>query len=265
MGRVEIQRIRLPFSNSNRLLRIYTPTDYDENKTKTYPVIYMQDGQNLFFDEEAFGGSSWRIKDTMESFEREGLCEGFIVVGIDNGGICRMKDYSPWPYIDQEDFGENVQGEQYANFLAYILKPYIDEKYRTNPDSNCTCVCGSSAGANISAYTALKYPEVFGHAGIFSLATWLFPQAFDEFLQSMMLENCEQSYYIFTGSEEGKEDRNLSQTYIDTALGFYVRLLDRGTNIDRIDLNILSGGEHNESCWADHFPCFLEFLIEQIR
>src|SRR5258708_23134984 len=48
---------------NQRQLTIYVPPGYDDRPERRYPVLYMQDGQNLFDDFRAVGGNSWRLRD----------------------------------------------------------------------------------------------------------------------------------------------------------------------------------------------------------
>jgi len=134
--------------------RVFHPPGYDENTLAHYPVLYMHDGQNLFFEEEAFGGSDWRVDETMLTLDAMSLIEKVIVVGIYSRD--RMRQYTRDGYAE------------YGHFLVDELKPYVDAHYRTLPGPRTTAVMGSSLGGVVSFYLAWQWPDVFGSAACLS-------------------------------------------------------------------------------------------------
>ena len=146
-----------------RRIWVYLPKDYSISR-KSYPVLYMHDGQNLFENATSYAGE-WGIDETMDAFKN--AC---IVVGIDNGGVLRMNEYNP----NTSQFGKG-EGRSYLAFIVENLKPFIDKTYRTLADSRHTYMAGSSMGGLISFYAGLYYPHVFGALGIFSPSFWIVP------------------------------------------------------------------------------------------
>ncbi len=134
--------------------RVFYPPGYHENTLRSYPVLYMQDGQNLFFRDEAFGGQHWRIAETLQRLEVMNSIEQVIVVGVYPKD--RLVDYTAPGY------------EAYGRFLAESLKPYIDAHYRTRREAHSTAVMGSSLGGVVSLFLAWQYPDVFGAAACLS-------------------------------------------------------------------------------------------------
>ena len=155
----------IPGLNRERTVRIYLPPGYEQG-TRRYPVLYMHDGQNLFDDATAYAGE-WGIDETLNELAKSRGLE-LIVVGIDNGGAERIHELNAW---DNPQFGKG-EGEQYTAFIVEVLKPWIDQHYRTRPDRRHTAIMGSSMGGLISSYAISRYPQVFGKAGIFSPAYW---------------------------------------------------------------------------------------------
>ncbi len=134
--------------------RIFYPPGYDENVLKRYPVIYMQDGQNLFFPGEAFQGHHWRIAETLSLLDSMNLVDKVIVVGV-------------YPNAREENYTRPGY-EFYGRFLAEALKPEIDRCFRTLPGPATTAIMGSSLGGVVSFYLAWQYPELFGMAACLS-------------------------------------------------------------------------------------------------
>ena len=152
-----------------RRVWLYLPPGYAKNKHKRYPVLYLQDGQNVFDAATSFSGE-WGVDETLNQLAASGQDpSGCIVVAIDNGGERRLDEYSPWVNAEYKKGGE---GNPYTDFLALTLKPYIDAHYRTRPDAAHTGIAGSSMGGLIALYAGLKYPQVFGRVGAFSPAIW---------------------------------------------------------------------------------------------
>lgn len=239
VGNLDILEVESPElgEGSTRTIRVYTPSDY-ETSGQNYPVIYMQDGQNLFDQATSFAGE-WGIDETMEERLASGL-ETAIVVGIDNTAD-RMDEYTP-PWEDTPD----AKGDAYVSFVKGSLKTYIDENYRTLKEAENTIIGGSSMGGLISFYAGIKYPETFG--GVLALSPSFqinTTEARNAFLSSLDKENMPR-LYLAAGSEEPLEP------YLDTVamelhtLGFPVA--------ERLYVAVNEGGSHNEANWRSLFP-----------
>jgi predicted alpha/beta superfamily hydrolase len=146
----------LPSRSSARshALRVFHPPGYEENELARYPVLYMQDGQNLFFPGEAFGGRHWMVEETLHVLDSMNLVRKAIVVGI--YPLDRLADYTSPGY------------EAYGRYLVEEVKPWVDATYRTLPGPADTAVMGSSLGGVVSLFLAWQWPEVFGNAGCLS-------------------------------------------------------------------------------------------------
>jgi enterochelin esterase-like enzyme len=135
-------------------LRVFLPQGYSENELERYPVLYMQDGQNLFFPDEAFAGKHWRISETLELLSKMNLVRKVIVVGVYPRD--RIKEYT------------EPGCARYARFLAEELVPWVDARYRTVPKPAARALLGSSLGGVVSFWTGWEHPEVFGNVGAMS-------------------------------------------------------------------------------------------------
>lgn len=135
-------------------LRVFHPPGYDENTLEAFPVVYMQDGQNLFFPQEAFGGNPWHIDRTLRILDAMNLIRKVIVVGIYPHD--RLRDYT------QEGY------ECYGRFLVDEVKPAIDAAHRTLPGPETTVTLGSSLGGLVSLLLGWRWPQTFGHIGCLS-------------------------------------------------------------------------------------------------
>ena len=141
-------------SGAQNRFRVFLPPSYDENTLKKYPVLYMHDGHNLFFKEEAFVGKTWKTDEVLQMLDNMNATEGVIVVGIYPND--RMKEYTLPGY------------EDYGRFLVETLKPAIDANYRTLAGPTNTAVMGSSLGGVVSFYLGWQWPQVFGKVACLS-------------------------------------------------------------------------------------------------
>jgi predicted alpha/beta superfamily hydrolase len=230
----------IPQLKRTRKVWIYLPEDYSTTG-KRYPVLYMHDGQNLFDDATAFAGE-WGIDEFMDTTSMRKA----IVVGIDHGGQKRINEYSPY---DMERFGKG-EGKEYTEFLVRTLKPYIDKTYRTLKDRKNTHIAGSSMGGLISMYAALKYPEVFGGAGVFSPAFWVAPRIFDDIKEKGKKVNSK--IYFYAGKLEG-----------ESMVPDMLKAFEAMVKVSRSKMVsvIRDDGKHNEPTWRKEFPLFYQWLV----
>lgn len=234
----------MPQLGRSRRIWLYLPPEYQTSK-QSYPVLYMQDGQNLFEDWSAFG-EEWGIDETLNR-----LKEKCIVVGIDNGGDKRINEYA---VHDHEKYGK-AEGSQYLSFLVNTLKPYIDETYRTLADREHTIIAGSSLGALISFYACLYYPQVFSAAGIFSPAFWIDPQLQEETKRLAKQDNAPaQRFYFYYGEREGKE--------VTTQTAAMIRLMKTMEHYT-LKTVINKEGTHTEAEWRTAFLSFYKWIMNK--
>lgn len=257
--------IDVPYDDKPRRVRVLLPRDYEIHTEETYPVVYMHDGQNVFYSKESYSGYSWKliplIKNNLE-------LPKMIIVGMDNAEEDRLDEYTPWPFESEEEVASHGHlggmGMAYGEWVVETVKPFIDKYYRTKPERENTLLAGSSLGGLITAYMGAAYPEVFGSLGVFSLASWLSEEAFLSFIHQQPLHP-DTKVYIQVGTEEGNEadeafaNKNINQAYIDSSLWYYQTLLRQGHHMDKIWLRILADEHHFEKYWADHFGEYLMF------
>lgn len=250
--RVLSDSFAIPQLGRTRRVLLYLPPDY-ASTTKRYPVLYMHDGQNVFDAATSFAGE-WGVDESLDRLQARGDW-GAIVVAIDNGGAHRLTEYNPWANANPRLGGG--EGDAYVAFLVHTLKPYIDQHYRTRPDRASTAIMGSSAGALISLYAALKYPEIFGRAGLFSCASWLADPPIFAFARQAHPGRPASRFYFVSGAFETKEGQPArdQRRMVDTlaAAGFR-----RGTATRS---RAPSDGKHAEWFWRREFPAAYQWLF----
>lgn len=233
----------MPQLNRKRRIWIYLPKNYEQHVERRYPVIYMQDGQNIFDEATAFSGE-WGVDEYLNSLPDEKQC---IIVAVDNGGNERMQEYNPYP---NKQFGKG-EGKAYAAFLAETLKPFVDEHYRTLTDPEFTTVCGSSMGGLISFYTAIRYPDIFGRAGVFSPSFWIAPEIYTT-TKKTLPQLGKSGFYFYGGEKEG--DR------LDFQLENMKTVLEGNPGI--VSQVVMDPeGMHQEQYWRKAFGPFYAWLL----
>jgi predicted alpha/beta superfamily hydrolase len=236
----------IPQLGRQRRVLIYLPKNYATTQRR-YPVIYMHDGQNLF-DAYTSGYGEWGIDELMDQIPDKDQC---IIIGIDHGGDYRITEYDPY----DSKYGKG-QGNAYVEFLVKNLKPYIDQHYRTLTDAKHTAIAGSSMGGLISMYAGLKYPKVFGQAGIFSPAFWIAaPQIYD-FAQKQNISNKARFYFVCSDAE--------SDSMVNDMQKMVGIVQAKGLTRVNTPMVIIKGAQHNEKQWNGDFPAFYQWLIRDL-
>jgi len=141
-----------PLLEREHRARVYLPPGYEENTLTTYPLAILQDGQNLFFPEEAFGGHDWGVDSTHWQLRSMGIVEDIILVGLYAGGPDRIEEFTKPGY------------ELYGRSLVEEVVPLLEEKFRLLSGRRYRSLWGSSLGGVVSFYSVWQYPQVFGAA-----------------------------------------------------------------------------------------------------
>ncbi|MFH1502741.1 MAG: alpha/beta hydrolase-fold protein [Candidatus Eisenbacteria bacterium] len=245
---------------SGRRVWVYLPPGYHVRADQRYPVLYMLDGQNLFDQATSYAGE-WEVDETCESLIPAGLMSPIIVVGVDNGGLSRIYEYTPWY---DPGYGNGGGGEAHLQELITVLMPWVDANYRTLTGPRATGLAGSSLGGLMSLYAAYAHPEVFGLPGALSPSIWWND---DELLSYAGGQPKPAStVYMDMGTIESgsmvDEDGNGVDDYIDDLRAMRDIMVGQGFVLDE-DLMVVEdeGGVHNEWHWAQRFPGTLQFLF----
>lgn len=245
--RILTEDFEIPQLKRKRRIWIYLPLNYERSQDK-YPVIYMQDGQNLFDERYSYSGE-WAVDKTLNELERAGH-KGVIVVGIDNGQHDRLDEYSPFKNKKHKKGGD---GDHYLDFIINTLKPSIDKSFRTMPDREHTAIAGSSMGGLISMYAAIKYARIFGKAMIFSPSFWFSDKIF-EFVDSHKKLHSSK-IYLLGGLREG--------AYVGKHLQMMQQILKhKGFSDKELHLVLREYGDHSEGFWKNEFGFAYRWLFD---
>jgi predicted alpha/beta superfamily hydrolase len=234
----------------DRQITVYLPTQYAAETGRSFPVMYLHDGQNLFDPRTSYvPGHTWRAGLTADRLALEGRAEPVILVGIANTGLRRMAEYTP-----TRDFRMGGgEGSRYGRVLIEEVKPFIDRTFRTLPDAACTGLGGSSLGGLITLFLGLQHPEVFSRLAVISPSIWWDHRSILSFVTSAN-PRPNLRIWLDIGTAEG------ARHVRDTEL--LARLLRKHGWTPGLDLafQTFPGAIHNEDAWADRFDQVLAFL-----
>ena len=231
---------------------VYLPPGYDAGQARRFPVLYLQDGQNLFDGTTAFiYGQHWRVGETADALINEHAVAPLIIVGIYNAGEKRIDEYTPTHDRRRQIGG---QADLYGRFLVEELKPFIDGRYRTETDAANTGLGGSSLGGLVSLHLGIKHPHVFGKLAVLSPSLWWDRRVILGKVRHLEAKS-ELRIWIDVGTEEG-------DYAVKDAAMLRDALVVRGWKLD-VDLKYLEavGAHHNELAWAERVGPVLRFLF----
>lgn len=267
-GDLRLHEFHSTVFGNTRQLRVLVPSGYDapENAARRYPVLYLNDGQNLFDSTTSmFNPMEWRVDETVHRLVSAGRIPSLIVVGVDNAGRRgRFKEY--FPYVDRylRPPEPNPQGREYPRFLVDEVMPFINQRYRTVADADHTGIGGSSAGALAAIYTVIARPGVFGRLLVESPSLYV-----DDYHILREVDRrtvWPQRVYLGVGTNESNAPACDPQQSAGAQLARDVRrfadtLRAAGVDESRIRLVVTPCGQHDEAAWAARLPTALEFLF----
>lgn len=246
VGNVEYHKdVFSPTLNNKRDIIVWLPSGYNSSKKpdKRYPVLYMQDGQNILDPKIAYTGKDWRVDETVTKLIKQKKIKEIIVVGIYNSPD-RLDEYS-W----------SEKGQNYLKFIVTELKPFIDSAYKTLSDKDNTAIIGSSMVGLISFYAAWHYPEVFSMAGCMSSSFYYNNNRSIKQVEEYNGPKKHVKFYIDHGEDGAIRGQRM-----------FVALSEKGYVIGQdIDYYYAPGAEHNEKEWAARLERPLLFFFKSNR
>lgn len=275
---IKIESFKSKFVKA-RNIEIWLPPSYGENPTKRFPVLYMQDGQNIFNPETSMHNTAWMADSTAKKMIADQRVKPFIIVAIWNTDKrffeyfpekatknFTAKDLKVFEKIKQQEKTKDTEllGDEYLKFLVSELKPYIDKNYLTLSNPENTSICGSSMGALISLYAICEYPNVFGQAACMS-THW--PILFDngymplsEGIKKYVYENLpaasDHRIYFDHGTKSLDQYYEVHQKAIDNIMKL------KGYNNSNWVTKKFENAEHAELAWQKRFDEVLAFLYK---
>jgi len=273
---IEYERVAAEGLPDQRL-SIWLPPGYDAGD-RSYPVLYMHDGHNLFDVKNSNFNKVWAADKAMLAAVKTGRVEPHIIVGIWAPGPDRYRQYLPRSAYDAAPPGLKAQmdaaagGEilsaRYLDWIAGPLKLWIDARYRTRTGRDDTAIVGSSMGGLMSCYAFLERPAVFGRAGCVS-SHWpaVDPRAVaseDAALKAMW----DAWFAARLGKPDGRRvwmdhgTATLDQFYAPYQQVVDARFAAAGWQRGRDwESRVYDGAEHEENAWAARLPEIFAWLL----
>jgi predicted alpha/beta superfamily hydrolase len=234
-------------------LIVYLPQEYELHPERSYPVLYLQDGQNLFDGRTSFiEGRTWQVREQADEAIEAGEVEPLLIVGIYNAGDRRLAEYT------HERDGQLGGGEadEYGLMLTRELMPWVAAQYRVRPEREATGVGGSSLGGLASLFLGLQHPEVFGKLALLSPSVWWNHKSILRYLNERAPQVWDRPrVWLDVGDKEG-------QRALRDAEELNRRMKANGWRPgDTLHFERVHGGTHDEASWAQRVSPMLRFLF----
>ncbi|WP_370900845.1 alpha/beta hydrolase [Chryseobacterium gossypii] len=241
------EQFYIPQLDRYRKVWALLPYDYYVSN-KSYPVLYLQDAQNLFNEGSGYG--NWEIDKKLSILAEYGRGD-IIIIAIEHGSEERIKEY----IFDNDNVANGSEGKKYIRFIADTLKPFVDENYRTLKDRENTGIGGSSLGALISIYSGFLYPEVYSKLLIFSPSLWVEPN--NNFPMMNFRVPFKTRIYLYGGGREGSKMVKRIHIFEE-----YLKRWEKKNLFDfEFRTSINPEGTHSEFYWSQEFPRAIEWLF----
>ena len=236
--------------DEERGVYVYLPESYIHCPDTQYPVLYMFDGHNIFFDSDATYGKCWGMKEYMDSTETQMIIAAVECNHSPDHG--RLKEYTPFPFSESGIGSIDARGKLTMDWFVQTFKPEIDRRYRTLPDREHTFIAGSSMGGLMTVYAILEYPQYFSRGAALSPSLWVAPRKLEQMIRNADLLP-DTFLYMDYGELEMDNHKNIRHQFARiTSL-----LMDKGILVDS---RIVPGGTHCEASWEKQLPFFMSLL-----
>ena len=248
---IKVEKIQIPQlpTKKPRRLYVYLPRGYARSEER-YPVLYMFDGHNVFYDSHAAFGKSWGMKEYLEKSGAELI---LVAVECNHEGFRRLNEYTPWSFSNRRFGTFEAEGRTTMEWFTKELKPRMDSEYRTLPEREHTLIAGSSMGGLMSIYAAVEYNDVFSRAAALSPSLWVDPKAMRAMIKNSALASPTR-IYLDMGDAEADGRYHKSSRLFDTA-----KLLS-AAGAD-VAARVVPGGRHCEADWEKRIGVFFDYLL----
>ncbi len=236
--------------NQKRRRYVYVPDEHKTNPDARYPVLYMFDGHNVFFDSHATYGKSWGMLDFLQ-MENVPL----IVAAVEcnhNPNNGRLSEYTPFSFTDDRFGSVKAKGKTTMEWFTKVFKPMVDRHFPTLPDRKYTFIAGSSMGGLMTIYALTRYNHIFSRGAALSPSLWVNPAKLEKMIRRTKFDHT--VLYMDYGSEEFGWKQGMMKRYNKIAAAF----TDSGVMLNS---RIIPGGTHTEASWEQQIPYFMHILF----
>ena len=242
-------RYPAPKGEDERFAYVYLP-EGGWKPDRRFPVLYMFDGHNVFFDEDATYGKSWGMAEYLESSGTP-----LIVAAVEcnhDPKWGRIREYAPFDFRSARMGEIKAEGGETMDWLIRSFKPMIDAEFPTLPDREHTFIAGSSMGGLMSLFALARYNDVFSRAAALSPSIGFRPSALDAMLR-------EASFPAGTVLYMDMGETELRWRSTQSRWRTVCRLLQQKGVL--LTSRLVPGGEHNETSWEKQNPFFISTLL----
>ena len=251
---IEVWDITLPelTGEEKRRAYVYLPLQAMYGDGQRFPVLYMFDGHNVFFDSDATYGKSWGMGEYLDA-HRVPLIVAAVECNHDpNNG--RISEYAPYS-LSSRYIGEvEGRGEKTMDWLIHNFKSEIDRRYPTIPDREHTFIAGSSMGGLMSLYAVSCYNAVFSRAAALSPSLDCEPKKLEGLIRTAVMKP-DTVLYMDMGETE------CSRSGIQRFWHFARLMAERS----RAPARIVPDRRHCEASWEKQIPFFLPTLLYELE
>jgi predicted alpha/beta superfamily hydrolase len=221
------------------------------------PALYLNDGQNLFDPERAFGGNTWRVAETVSALVEQDRIPPLLVIGIDHGGNNRGREYLPVE-DDRNPQARRPLGRQYLDFVTREVVPFVERTYPVARRTSARAIGGSSYGAIAALLTVLERPGVFGRLLLESPSLYVGGRIL--LRKSRRAPRWPSRVYLGVGTEETSRAEGNRET-VENVRTLESILRAAGLGPKRLKVVVKEGARHTEGAWAERLPEALAFLL----
>ena len=247
-----VRKIQIPSlpTEKPRRLYIYLPKDYEASERR-YPVLYMFDGHNVFYNSHATYGKSWGMKEYLQKTKLP-----LILVGVECNpeGNRRLSEYSPWDFDRRQTGFIEGRGKETMDWIVKTLKPSVDEEFRTLPDRDHTMIAGSSMGGLMTVWAMIAYNDVFSRGAALSPCLFLHPRQMAALIREKTPLAQPTRIYMDYGSAE----------WGGRCAGHWAEMFRTAARLSRAGAHtaarVVPGAVHNEAAWEKRIPVFMDYL-----
>jgi len=253
---LDIHELPSLYLGLTRRLTVWIPPRSRTKRVDRFPVLYLNDGQNLFDPARAFAGNTWRVAETASRLVRSARIPPLLIVGIDHGGVRRGREYLPVE-DSQNPTATEPLGREYAEFITREVMPFIARKYPIARGPSNTGFGGSSYGAIAALNTAMIKPGRFGKLLIESPSLYVG----NKYLlrRARSVGRWPSRVFLGVGTAETRNAERNHET-VAHVLELEQILRRSGLGPRRLHVVVEPGATHSEGAWADRLPQALEFL-----
>jgi len=229
---------------------VYLPVGYSDDTTTRYPVLYMQDGQNLMDPRTSYAGE-WGVDEAAQRLLRCGQMSPVIIVGVYNSPN-RIGEYTQ---VADPAYPGSGNADNYLRFLLQELKPRIDASYRTRA-SEPAGIAGSSLGGLVSLYAGRFYSQSFDRIGAVSPSIWWGSK--DITLRYSLLTS---KLPLRVWEDIGTDEGSTPAQEVQNAADFRDVLVSKGWVLgDDLFYLQVQNADHSEASWSKRIDQVLTYL-----